>query len=114
MNEPQCVNRGFMVVRPKQAYIEWANQFDDEFKLDAEALNEIEPTVYLIEEEEFFDTEPILKKHFKKIFLSELEAACEEDEAEFPDIKLEVFNEWFSVEFGTIVLDTLDSQLTKE
>lgn len=43
------VNRGFITVRPKQPFIDWANQQDDEFQIDLDA----EPTVYLIEEDFF-------------------------------------------------------------
>lgn len=102
----KIINRGFIIVRAKQAMIDWCNQFEDEFVMDEGA----EPTVYLIEED-FIDEEPLLKQHYKSIFLNEL-SAVNEDDSEYPEIKLEVFQDWFEIEFGTSVFDTQKSNIT--
>ena len=95
----KIVNRGFITVRPKQAFVEWANQQDVEFQIDLNA----EPTVYLIEED-FFDVEPIVESKFKQIFLCELDAVSDNEEG-FPEITMSVFKEWFSLEVGSMVID---------
>jgi hypothetical protein len=104
----KIVNRGFISVRPKQPFVEWANAQDDEFHIDLNA----EPTVYLIEED-FFEVEPIIEANFKKMFSCELEAVSDNEEG-YPEIKLEVFLEWFSVEIGSVVIDLKDEDLVRE
>lgn len=101
------VNRGFISVKPKQAYIDWANQQDAEFQIYAEN----ESTIYLIEED-FFDVEPIIERHFKAIVHAEIEAA--NDEAEVPEFNMETFKTWFSIEIGSTVVDLMDEGLNRE
>ncbi|NVK63909.1 MAG: hypothetical protein HWE22_04950 [Flavobacteriales bacterium] len=93
------LDRGFIIVRPKQAFVDWANQQDDEFQIDLDA----EPSVYLIEED-FFEVEPIIERHYKMIFECELVAVSDNEEG-FPEIKMDVFKEWFSLEVGSTVVD---------
>lgn len=104
----KIVNRGFITVRPKQAFVEWANQQDEEFQIDLNA----EPSVYLIEED-FFDVEPIIESKFKQIFLCELDAVSDNEEG-FPEIKMSVFKEWFSLEVGSMVIDLEKDQLSRD
>ncbi|MFK7787390.1 MAG: hypothetical protein AB8B56_19860 [Crocinitomicaceae bacterium] len=95
----KIIDRGFITVRPKQAFIDWANQQDDEFQIDLNA----EPSVYLIEED-FFEVDPIIERNYKMIFECELAAVSDHEEG-FPEIKMSVFKEWFSVEVGSTVID---------
>ena len=104
----KIVNRGYIVVHPKQNYIDWANQFEEEFFMDEFS----EPTIYLIEDD-FFEDEQVLKGNFKKIFNNELMAVTE-DEATYPEITLENFDNWFSYVLGTTVFDTQKSDLKAE
>lgn len=110
MSEVQIVNRGFILVRPKGAFTQWANKFEEEFALPEDFHGE--PSVYLIEED-FTETETLLKANFKAIMTNELFAVTENDD-EFPEIKLDVFQDWFDVEFGGSVYDNLDQNLIKE
>ncbi len=104
----KIVNRGFITVRPKQAFVDWANIQDEEFQIDINA----EPTVYLIEED-FFEVDPIIESNFKKIFMCELEAVTD-DEEEYPEIKMDVFLTWFELEVGSTVIDLQEDQLSAE
>ncbi len=93
------VNRGYIIVRPKEAFIVWANENDADYS----DLEDNEPNVYLIEED-FFDDETVLKGYFKRIFENELFAVTD-NESKFPPIRWEMFNEWFSVQLGATVFD---------
>lgn len=95
-------------MRPAQPMIEWSKQFDEFLILDESC----EPSVYLIEED-FMDEEPILKSHFKKIFLNELNTISD-DKTLYPEIKWEVFSEWFAVEAGTSVFDLETADLKRD
>ena len=104
----KIVNRGYIIVKAKQPFVNWANQQEEEFVMTSNT----EPNVYLIEED-FFEIEPVIKQYFKKIFANEL-LAISEDESIYPDFKLEVFKEWFSYELGSTVFDTQKEQLQGE
>lgn len=101
----KIVNRGFITARPKQVFVDWANQQDNEFQIDLNA----EPSVYLIEED-FFEIDSIIESNYKQIFECELAAVSDNDD-DFPEIKLSVFKEWFSLEVGSTVVDLEDNQL---
>lgn len=104
----KVVNRGYILIRPKQPFVEWAKEQDAELFI----TDDSEPTVYLIEED-FFEDEQVLKSHFKAIFSAELEGVSENEEA-FPEIKWETFNDWFEAELGTTVVDCLSTPLVSE
>lgn len=102
------VNRGYLSVKPTKLFIEWANKNDEDFG----ELQSSEASIYLIEED-FYDDEPVLKNHFKKVFQNELMAVTE-DESVYPEIKFEVFNEWFDIEMGASVFDTQSGGLVAD
>jgi hypothetical protein len=104
----KIVNRGFITVRPNQPFVDWANQQDEEFQIDAD----VEPSVYLIEED-FFEVEPIIERNFKKIFTCELEAVSD-NEDDFPEITKNNFLEWFSLEVGSTVIDLQKEDLIRD
>ena len=105
----KLVNRGFLIIQPKQPFFDWANQFEEEVYF-SEADN-VEPTVYLVEED-FLDLEPVIQQHFKKIFKNELNTVME-DKNEHPEITEELFYTWFKVTGGTTVLDTQKADLKR-
>ena len=102
------VNRGYILVTPKRAFFEWANQHDEDF-ID---LDSNEGSIYLIEDD-FYDDEPVIKANFKKIFENEV-MAITEDESTYPSFTYELFEEWFSYQLGTVVFDTQKTDLIRE
>lgn len=105
------VNRGFLSVTPKQAFWDWANAINSEVQFSVE--DDIEPTVYLITED-FFDIEPILEQHFKKIFKNELFAVTEDEEQWPAERTIDVFLEWFDFSIGSMVFDLEKSNIVGE
>lgn len=95
----KIVNRGYISVKGREPYMNWINNHEEEFLMDAA----VEANIYLIEED-FFDIEPLIKGNFKKIFLNELEAITD-DEDSYPNIDLATFEKWFEVEVGNAVFD---------
>lgn len=107
----KLVNRGFISLKPKQAFWDWANQFDAELSFSEN--DECEGTTYLVEED-FFDFEPLLEKHFKKMFKNEC-AMVNDDERSWPEnINLDLFHSWFHVDYGSSVLDLEKDDLRAE
>jgi hypothetical protein len=101
------VNRGYMLVKPTKLFIDWAKEKDETSFLSLEFS---EGNIYLIEED-FMDEEPLLKANFKVIFHNEFESV-EENEAEWPcECKIENFEMYFTVEFGSSIFDLHKSDL---
>lgn len=105
----KLVNRGFLIISPKQPFFDWANEFEEDIFFDEE--DGVEPTIYLIDED-FIETEQIVRDNFKKIFTNELNTITENTE-DHPKISEELFHQWFAVNAGTTVLDTQSSDLKK-
>ena len=98
----KITNRGYILVQPKQPFLDWANQFEDDIVLtDADDL---EPNIYLVEDD-FIETEPVIKSYYKKIFINELSSVSDLEE-DFPEISDSNFEEWFTIIIGSTVFDT--------
>jgi hypothetical protein len=90
----QIVNRGFLTIKPKKPFFDWANNIDKSVSFSEE--DEVEGTNFLIEE--------ILKNELSMI---------SEDESIWPPISMETFLTWFDVDLGTIVFDLEKSDLKR-
>lgn len=104
----KIVNRGYILVTPKKPFVDWAQKQDEELLL----FGEVEPSIYLIDED-FFDDEPIIKAKFKGIFRTELEAVTDDEES-YPIIDFDTFLHWFNVQLGSTVYDAESNGLNRE
>ena len=105
------LNRGFITITPKKPFLDWSNTIDSEIQFSIE--DDIEPTVYLITED-FFDIEPLIEQHFKKIFKNELTAITEDEELWPTERNIDVFLEWFDINLGSMVFDLEKSNIVGE
>ncbi len=104
------LNRGFISVKPTTEFLNWKKSHSIEELIEPEIP---EATVYLIEDE-FWDEEEILKKYFKKIAKQEF-LGCSEIVESFPSVEsVEDFLNFFTVEFGTFVIDLLKNPINSE
>lgn len=106
----KIVNRGYILVEPKQAFCDWAKLHDPDFDFDEG--DDLEGNLYLIEED-FFEYEPVLEAHFKKIMITECQAIVDSEE-DIPKPTMELFVDWFSVRIGAAVFDTQKQDLKTE
>ena len=105
------LNRGFITITPKKPFFDWSNTIDSEIQFSIE--DDIEPTVYLITED-FFDIEPLIEQHFKKIFKNELTAFTEDEELWPTERNIDIFLEWFEINLGSMVFDLEKSNIIGE
>lgn len=105
----KIVNRGFLIVQPRQPFFDWANQFEEEVYFSE--ADDVEPTIYLVEDD-FLEIEPTIQQHFKKIFRNELNMVTE-DQTDHPELSEKLFYEWFKITAGTTLLDTQKSDLKR-
>ena len=105
----KLINRGFLMVKPKQLFIDWAISVDPQLMMDEDS----EGSVYLIEEE-FWDDDLLVEKYAKKIWTQECHAITE-GQTEIPSLpNLENIHEFFHFELGCTVIDMLKDPISKE
>ena len=110
----RLVKRTAITLKPKQPYLDWANQLDDGPKIDAET--DSEASIYLLEDDSDFefDLEALLKPHYKEIFEEELES-WHRNKADWPVARdLATFLAWFDVEVHSMVFDLVGRALRTE
>ncbi len=97
------INRSVVIVRPKQSYIDWADQLDDS---DVLPSADRDHTVYLVPEyDDDVEAMEILSRTYDTIFDAELEG-WHTDESAWPSNRtFAMFREWFIVEFHSVVED---------
>ena len=106
------VNRTVLVVKPKQPFLAWALSLDDEIKdLTLESLRK-DCTAYLVPEIEFdSDQHQVLEWCFELLFEEQLDGWHTVPKDWPQNRNLEMFLEWFEVEFHSLVFDLCDYQI---
>ena len=103
------LNRGALIVRPKQPYLDWAAALDE-----SGVVPDVtgEQTVYLIPSfEDDNEAERMLKKVYAEIFERELDG-WHTDETAWPQKRtLAMFKKWFQIELHSMVEDVCGFQL---
>ncbi len=109
MNE---VNRGVLVLKAKEPYLDWVNATDDEGVV--RTLDEVSQdcTAYLTPEiEDDDELRGLLEQIYDLLFELEL-VGWVQDEAQWPANRdFPTFLEWFDVEFHSMVLDLAEGEL---
>jgi hypothetical protein len=106
------INRSLVMLKPKQAFLDWARKLDDEDKdLSLEELAE-DSTGYLIPELwQDSDQQSLLESCYDVLFEEQL-AGWWTDETAWPEKRnLKMFLDWFEVEFHSLVCDLCDEPI---
>ena len=97
------LNRGVLIVRPKQPYLDWAAGLDDSGVVPSV---EDEQTVYLIPSfEDDDEAESILKTIYEEIFERELDGWHTNESAWPKKRTFAMFKQWFHIELHSVVED---------
>lgn len=110
------INRCVVIVKPKQPFVDWSNQLPyDGYKTTLEELNKTEHTAYLIRD---VDDDNHIKREIEKnwrfIFENELFGWCTDEEAWPKRLTKKMFWEWFSMEFYSVLIDTVNQPIKRE
>jgi hypothetical protein len=97
------LNRGVLIVRPKQPFLDWAATFDESCVLPSP---DDEQTVYLIPSfEDDGEANTILRQVFREVFEREF-YGWHTDPAAWPRRRtFTTFKNWFSIELHSVVED---------
>lgn len=113
MSHPATINRSVVMVIPKQAYYNWANTVFPDDPIKTDSFNE--HNAYLLNDELLFD-EPkkALKNYWEFIFENELFGICTDDSTWPQKLTWQLFTEWFTCHFSSVVLDLENKPLYLE
>ena len=103
------LNRGAVIVRPKQPFLDWAASLDAS---DILPDRDGEKTVYLVPEcEDDFEAVEVLSQVYDIIFEEEL-FGWHTRESDWPKNRtFAMFRDWFDVEFHSVIVDICDYSL---
>ena len=110
------LNRAAVILKYREPAVRWINEADpynEDPGISAESLED-ERTVYLISEDDDIGDDcgqSWVKANFESLFEAELEGWYT-DPALWPeDRTLELFYEWFKVEYHSVIIDTVGGEL---
>ena len=109
------LNRSVAIIKPKQPFVDWANSVVDEdeqhsisdFSTDCSVI-----LLPLVDSDE--DAEALIKDMFQDLFELELSSWIVIDEMWPENITYKMCIEWFSVEFHSMVFDSLKDDIEKD
>jgi hypothetical protein len=109
------INRCVLIVKAKEPFLEWVRRLPDpERSMTLSQLNEDSHAYLLPEYEMDEDREALLAECYDDIFYHELMGWWTDESAYPASRSLEMFKEWFSVEFHSSVVDLGDTDLETE
>lgn len=110
------IDRGLVVVKPKQPYLNWIRALPDpDDKITLEVLRDGECLSILIPEDDDDSTGMrFVESNCDWIFEMSLKAWWTDDKDWPAKRDWATFREWFDVEFHSIVIDPLDEPIEKE
>ena len=108
------INRMAVVIRPKEAFFDWANETDGAGDFNDDDFQEDCTTLLIPVFEYNEEARSYIHEHYEEIFEHEL-AAITTDTDEWPeDLSLEMFLDWFKIEVHSIVIDMCDEPITDD
>lgn len=109
------INRAVAIIKPRQAYIDWANSLPD--TEDEITLEEVRTdcTAILLPEYDYVENAPVfIKKICSEIFEMELEEESLDRKHWPQNLDYNTFLEWFDIEIHSVVIDPLEDDIEKE
>jgi hypothetical protein len=113
----QIVNRAAVVLRPKQAFVDWLHGCPDPptFITLEDLLERGENSVYLIPDiEDLSETDKVIKKMAPAILEAELEGWYTNEDAWPKKLDYNTLHQLFEVKVPSMVIDILDRPIRRE
>ncbi len=105
------VDRDALIVRPKQAFVDWINSIYPDETVELSDIDE--PNIYLFDSDVEYRLEEVLEDNFAFIFERELNGWHTFEEAWPQKRTLQLFLEFFSASFSTMVYDVESMPVSK-
>jgi len=111
MAESPSINRIAVTLIPTEVCLDWINAHDEKtFTLDE---IQQDPTVFLFPQGDG-ESESQVRRHFKELFLEELNSWYTEPSMWPKDLSFKTFKKFFTVHVSTMVFDLGKGEIVKE
>lgn len=107
--EEGYINRSAIIIKPKSPFFDWINKLGPGDPI----YESSESNIYLVREE-IDDLKGFLKRNYNKFFVFELEEEILEKKNWPQNRNFKMFNQWFDVEFSSMIYDLENSPVYKE
>ena len=113
------INRAAIILRYREPAVRWINEadpYDDDPGITREVVNQ-ERTVYLIRAEDAETSAAVeewIELNYQQLFEAELEGWYTDPTLWPQDLTLQLFREWFDVEYHSVLIDTVGSRMYDE
>ena len=115
MIAPHTINRGLVIIIPKQPFYDWENAVFPEDDFKTRTVTAVEHTSYLLEEYQLYDDpQKALSNYWKFIFEDQLFGICTDDNEWPKKLTWKLFTEWFEFHFSSMVIDLENGMIVKE
>jgi hypothetical protein len=105
------IDRSALVIKPKKPFIDWLNKIDNNQRL-TDIVDDTE--IYLLPDfEEPQQMENWIKKNFDLIFCDQLNNWYTDEDIWPQKRTIKLFKEWFDYSLHTMIMDILDSPISK-
>lgn len=101
LEDIKVLNRGVIIITPRQPFFEWVNSLDPENPMTSKGFTE--RTAYMIKVTD--NLESAVKKQYAIIFESELNGMWTDPNDWPKDRSFNVFKKWFEWDIGSLVFD---------
>ena len=109
--EISAINRGVILIVPKQPFYDWANHLTPDDTVNAEDFDEY--SSYLITDD-FTSSDKVVEKYYKQIFEEQL-LGMWTDEKDWPQRRsFRLFKEWFTYYVSSMVIDLEKGKIIHE
>ena len=110
------LNRGAVILKYREPFVRWINEADPIEESPGITADELvnERTVYLISENDSDGQRAVEKwiaRNYKALFEAELEGWYTDPKLWPRKRTLAVFREWFTVEYHSVIVDTVGGEL---
>ncbi len=111
----EVINRAVAIIKPRQPYLDWAQQLaDPPDRLSLADLRRDCTAILLPEWDDPADAEAFIQDMFADVFAMELDAWHRDPQAWPAHRSYQIFREWFDVELHSLVLDAAVADITRE
>jgi len=109
------INRAIAVIKPKQPFLEWLNRMPNPpVELTLDELQTDCTTILIPEFDYWDDSQSFIEGISAQVFEMELDSWYHDPNLWPADRDYRMFQDWFNVEIHSMVLDSVDEDITVE
>jgi hypothetical protein len=109
------INRCVVIVKAKEPFLRWVKGLPDPSEsVTLESLREDTSAYLLPEYADDRERDEILREFYEMIFDEELFGWWTDEQAHPSERTLQMFHEWFEIEFHSMVVDVLEDEIESE